>query len=154
MKGCDIHSQNLLDRWRLFRNHARRSLSTLIDRQLPIPASSIHGSMCDNAQHLVKVAAFYKLLGYIVNGGVMKMTINNHNDDRPYEMSKLFEELLFPWAVVTADLLDIKLDSTLNSIICVGDCHPARRCVLRMLDQVVAWTKEIDENWCRWRLQY
>lgn len=61
-KGYAICSRNLLDRWRLLRTHARRSLSTLIDRQLPIPASSTYGPMCDNAQHLVEVVAFYKLL--------------------------------------------------------------------------------------------
>ena len=60
-KDYQERSRNLLDRWRLLRTHTRRSLSTLIDRQLPMPASSTRGSMCDHAQHIVEVAAFYKL---------------------------------------------------------------------------------------------
>lgn len=53
--------ERLLDRERLLRTHTRRSLSTLIDRQLPILASSTFGSMHDHAQHLLKAATLYKI---------------------------------------------------------------------------------------------
>lgn len=57
--GYDVCSRNLLDRWRRLRTHTRRSLSTLIERQLPIPADSTRVTMCDNAQYFVRVAALY-----------------------------------------------------------------------------------------------